>query len=186
MNMAAKKQKRKKKVTWKGQLLGVAALITAAVFLPTTILLLMGMIPTIVAAAIDRTGKGTKALTVGAMNLAACSPFVIKLWTEGHSAQMAVKLISDPLAMCIMFAGAGIGYLIDWAMSGIVGTLLLQRSSVRLKDIKERQQALIARWGEEVTGDVALDPYGFPLEDGFDTTPPDRLKEPKKPERQRR
>ncbi len=162
--MATKKKKRKK-ISWQGQLLGLVGLLTALVFMPTTILLLMGMIPTIVAAVIDRTGKGTKAITVGAMNLAACTPFLIKLWTESHTAEMSVQLISDPRAMSIMYAGAGIGYLIDWAMSGIVGTLLLQRSSVRIKDIKARQEALVVRWGQEVTGGIPLDPYGFPIEE---------------------
>ena len=161
--MAAKKR-RAKKITWQGQLLGVVGLLTALVFMPTTILLMLGMIPTVVAAVIDRTGKGTKALTVGAMNLAGCTPFLIKLWTEDHTTEQAVILITDPRAVSIMFAAAGVGYLIDWAMSGIVGTILIQRSSGRLKDIKTRQDDLVERWGEEVTGDIPLDPYGFPVD----------------------
>lgn len=156
--------KRRKKATWKGQILGLVALLTAVVFMPTTILLMLGMIPTVVAAVIDRTGKGTKALTVGAMNVAGCSPFLIRLWTEGHTTELAVTIITDPRAMSIMYAAAGIGYLIDWAMSGIVGTIMLQRSSHRLETIKSKQEELIARWGLEVTGDLPLDLYGFPLE----------------------
>lgn len=157
-------KKRNKKFSWKGQMLAAAGLLTAIVFMPTTILLMMGMIPTVVAAVIDKTGKGTKALTVGAMNLAGCTPFLIRLWTEGHTSEMAVTLMSDPRAISVMYAGAGIGYLIDWAMSGIIGSLLIQRSESRLKEIKKQQDELVTRWGVEVTGEIPLDPYGFPLE----------------------
>lgn len=157
-------RRKKKKIGAKGQLLGIVGLFTAIVFMPTTIVLLMGMMPTIVAAVIDRTGKGTKALTVGAMNIAGCTPFLIDLWTKGHTPEMAVTIISDPRTMIVIFSAAGIGYLISWAMSGIVGTIMIQRGGGRLKDIKKRQASLIERWGREVTGDIPLDPYGFPLD----------------------
>ncbi|MCB9990814.1 MAG: hypothetical protein H6867_05475 [Rhodospirillales bacterium] len=162
--MAGRKRRKSRKMGWKGQLLGIVGLLTAIVFMPTTIVLMMGMIPTVVAAVIDRSGKGTKALTVGAMNLAGCTPFLIKLWSTGHTSEMAVSLITDPRTMSIMFAAAGIGYLVDWAMSGIVGTLMLQRSTGRIVDIKKKQEALIERWGQEVAGEMPLDAYGFPLE----------------------
>lgn len=157
-------KKKKKSITWRGQLLGLMGFLAAVVFMPTTIVLLLGMIPTVVATVIDRTGQGTKALTVGAMNLAGCSPFLIDLWTKGHTSENAVTIISDPRTMVVIYAAAGIGYLISWAMAGIVGTIMVQRGGVRLKEIQKRQSELVERWGREVTGEIALDPYGFPLE----------------------
>ncbi len=157
-------KKRRKKITWKGQILGLAGFLAAIIFMPTTILLLLGMIPTIVAGVIDRSGKGTKAITVGAMNLAGCTPFLIDLWTTSHTAEQAVTLVSDPRTMVVIYAAAGIGYLISWAMSGIVGTIMVQRGTLRLKEIQKKQDELTVRWGREVTGEIPLDPYGFPLE----------------------
>lgn len=157
-------KRKKKTVTWKGQLLGLCGFIAAVVFMPTTMILMLGMIPTIVAGVIDKDGKGTKALTVGAMNLAGCTPFLIDLWTRGHTAEMAVTIVSDPRTIIVIYAAAGIGYLINWAMAGIVGTIMVQRGHLRLKDIQKLEEALVERWGREVTGDLPLDPYGFPLE----------------------
>ena len=157
-------RRKKKKMGGKGQLLGLVGLFTAIVFMPTTIILMFGMIPTIVAAVTDRTGKGTKALTVGAMNLAGCTPFLIDLWTKSHTAEMAVTIITDPRTMIVIFSAAGIGYLISWAMSGIVGTVMVQRGAGRMKDIEKKKEALIERWGREVTGEIPLDPYGFPVD----------------------
>lgn len=146
------------------QALGLFGFITAVVFMPTTIMLFFGMLPTLVAGLVDRTGKGTKALTVGSMNLAGCTPFLLDLWTKGQTAENALTIISDPRTIIVIYCAAGIGYLIDWAMSGIVATVMIQRSGSRLKDIKKRQAGLVERWGEEVTGKLVLDAYGFPIE----------------------
>ena len=43
-------------------------------------------------------------------------------------------------------------------------TVMTQRSKIRLSDMDKRRKNLIERWGEEVTGDMPLDEYGFPLE----------------------
>lgn len=155
---------RRKKSGGTSRFMGIAGLFTAVIFMPTTIVLLMGMIPTIVAAVIDRTGRGIKAITVGAMNLAGCTPFLIDLWTKGHTPDIAVTIISDPRSMSVIYAAAGAGYMISWAMSGIVGTIMVQRGGGRIKDIVTHRATLVERWGREVTGEIPLDAYGFPLE----------------------
>lgn len=164
MARGKKKARRRKSKGAGAQLLGLFSLVAAVVFMPTTILLFFGMLPTLVAGLVDRTGKGTKALTVGSMNLAGCTPFLFDLWTKGHTAENALAIISDPRTIIVIYCAAGIGYLIDWAMSGIVATIMIQRSASRLKEIKKRQAALVERWGPEVTGTVPLDAYGFPVE----------------------
>lgn len=155
-------------------MLSAMGFVAMIVFLPTTIFLFFAMMPTLVAGLVDRSGKGTRALTVGAMNLAGCTPFLLELWTGGHTAENAMILISNPRTVIVIYCAAGIGYLIDWAMSGIVATVMIQRSASRLKEIKKRQAELVERWGREVTGLLPLDAYGFPFEkdDGIDTARP--------------
>lgn len=157
-------RRRKRRGGISGQILGLFAFITAVVFMPTTIMLFLGMLPTLVAGLVDRTRKGTKAITVGAMNLAGCTPFLFDLWAQGHTAENALAIISNPRTVVVIYCAAGIGYLIDWAMSGIVATIMIQRSGFRLKEIKKRQAELVERWGQEVTGNMPLDAYGFPIE----------------------
>ncbi len=163
MNAKAAVRKRKKKKGGNLSLLGLFALVAAIVFMPTTIVLFFGMLPTIVAALIDRTGKGTKAITVGAMNLAGCTLFLLDLWTGGHTTDRALMLISDPRTIITIYSAAGAGYMIDWMMGGVVTTIMIHRSTARIKEIKKRQSDLAARWGREVTGELELDAAGFPL-----------------------
>lgn len=146
----------------------IAGMVAALVFLPTTMVLLVGMVPTAVAALLDRTHERVKGMTVGAMNLAGCSPFIIDLWTSGHTPENAAEIAFRPLAIVVMYAAAGLGYMIEWAMAGIVSAFLTQKAARRLHDIGVQQESLVARWGREVSGDIPLDPYGFPLESAQD------------------
>lgn len=162
--MAKKTKRGQKKSGWGLQVMMIFGLLAAVLFMPTTILLVVGMMPTVVAGLIDRKG-GARAITVGALNLCGCIPFLMDLWTKGHTTELAVNLIADPLTIIVMYAAAAIGYMIDWALSGIVATILVQRSTSRMEVIRKRQEELVARWGREVTGELPLDSEGFPLED---------------------
>ena len=143
-------------------------LMVAVLVLPTTIVLAAGMLPTIVAALVHRAGKRTKILTVGAMNFAGCVPYLLPLWASDHSVSHALIILMDPRSLIVMYCAAGIGYLINWAMAGIVSTVMIQSAAGRLKDVKKKQAELVERWGPEVTGDLPLDAQGFVAE----TKPP--------------
>lgn len=150
---------------FKGQLLMIAGIITAVVFLPSTFMLLIGMIPTPFAILVDRTRAKNKVITVGSMNLAGCSPFLFELWTTDHSFEKAFDIITDPFAIIVMWSAAAVGYIVNWAMTGIVSATLYQKGLSRQKYIKKRQQELVERWGREVTGELPMDAEGFPVED---------------------
>ncbi len=163
--MPKKKVKGKKlKLSWKGQIILLFSVITALALLPTTLLMMFGMLPTMVAAFTDKTEEKTKGLTVGAMNMAGCFPFVLELWTSSHTPEKAFAIITDPLTVVIMYAAAGMGYMIDWTLTGVIATFLSERGKSRLVEIEKRQKELVERWGREVTGELPLDARGFPLE----------------------
>lgn len=147
-----------------GQILMIFGGITAAVFLPTTALLSIGCLPTVVAAFVDNSRRKTRAITVGAMNVAGCAPFVFELWQHGNGMTKAMSLVMDPMAIVVMYVAAAVGYLIDWSMTGIVANLLHQRGLARQQAIIARQETLVDVWGREVTGEMPLDQWGFALE----------------------
>lgn len=156
--------KKKKSFSWKRQVLLIFLLIAAAIFLPTTVILGIGMLPSIVALLIDKTSKRTKSFTVASINLAGCTPFMMELWMKGHNFENSFNIITDPMAIIVMYAAAAIGYMIDWALTGIIAGILYERGKARLNSIKKEQDEMIQRWGREVTGDIPLDPEGFALE----------------------
>ena len=159
-----RKQKKASNKTLKKQVFLILGLLMAVVFLPTTLLLSIAMIPTFVAAVVDKGRRKTKAITVGAMNLAGSMPFLLELWMEGHNFEKAFMIVTDAKAIVVMYAAAAVGYLIDWAMTGVIAGFLLQRGKTRVSAIEKRQKELVKRWGKEVTGEVAVDQYGFAVE----------------------
>lgn len=166
----AKKQKKKQKkqktgkLGFKRNLFLVFIIILAVVFHPTTLLLSVGMLPTFVVLLVDRTKGKTKTFTVGAMNLAGCIPFVLDVWMRGHTIETAIDYIVQPRTIVIMYFAAAIGYLIEWAMIGIVMAVMKEKGKMRLREIEKTSENLIRRWGKSVTGKIPLDPYGFPIE----------------------
>jgi hypothetical protein len=165
--MAAKRKKSRQKISYQAQILMIFGGITAAVFLPSSVLLCIGCLPTIVAAFIDKNRRKTRAITIGAMNVAGCTPFLFDLWQNGHGMTYALSIASEPMAIVVMYSAAVIGYMIDWSTTGIVATILYQRGLGRQESILKRQDELVERWGKEVTGDLQIDEWGFAI----DTTP---------------
>lgn len=159
-----KKAKRKVGGGAKVSVFMIGLVVLAAVFMPSAVLLGIGMMPTIAAMFADPRRARTRVVTVGALNLAGCVPFLLKLWSEGHEFDAAVDIATDPQAVIVMYAAAGAGYMIDWSMSSVVAAILYQRGLIRQESIKKRQAELVSRWGAEVTGQIPLDHQGFAVE----------------------
>lgn len=162
----ARSNKKQKPKGWGLQIIMIFGFLAAVLFMPTTILLVIGMLPTVVAALVDRRG-GARAITVGSLNLCGCMPFLLDLWMTDHTTAVALGIIKNPSTIIVMYSAAGIGYLIDFALSGIVATIIVQRSTARLETIRKKQEELVTRWGKEVTGEMPLDAEGFPLEESM-------------------
>ena len=152
-----------KRDNWQAQLILTILVVAGVLFAPTTIILLCGMTPTIVAAYTDRSRERMRGITIGALNLAGCTPFVIQLWLSEHTIENALGMLSDPMTWMIMYAAAGVGYCLEWAIVSSVSIFYAEKAKLRIKSIEKLQDELVERWGKEVTGQIPLDEYGFAL-----------------------
>jgi len=150
------------------KLLMIGAMMTAIMIAPTTIMLGIGMLPTIVAYFMNKRRNKIRTLTIGAMNLAGCMPYVYELWLGGHDFNISVQIVMDPQVIIIMYAAAGLGYVIDWAVSGFVSVMLYEKGQARAREVEKLRDGLVDRWGEKVTGKIPLDSRGFPLDADMD------------------
>jgi hypothetical protein len=142
----------------------VITFIMAIIFLPTTLILVIGMMPTVAAAVADKTKSRSRTYIIMFMNIAACTPFILELWRIGHNINNALMIGMNGQTMMMIYFTAATGYFIEFAVSGIVSNLLIQKARMRLNTIKKKQEKLVARWGDKVTGKYKLDEYGFPVE----------------------
>lgn len=160
-----KNKKKKKKARFQLIILAVCGAAAALLFLSISILLLIGMLPTFVPLAMRQFKFKTKDLTVGIMNFAGCTPFLVELSSYGRTMEKALEIALDPLSIVIIYAAAAFGAAIDWSVTGIASNLLYQKGKARRKAIAKRMDDLVDQWGSNVTGEHRLDREGFPVED---------------------
>ncbi len=146
---------------WIFRILITGFIILSALFMATTIMFIIGMLPSIVVVFLEKKGLKYKAYTVAAMNFAGCAPFLFSLWQRGGSYEQSMLIITDQTAIVVMYTAAAVGYMMFWAVQGIVSSLLFQQGQQRLEYVKKRKQELFERWGGEVTGKVQMDHEGF-------------------------
>ncbi len=144
------------KISFRARMFLIVLILLGLVFLPTSMLLFVGMMPSIVAVFISLKGKGARASTVSAMNIAGCIPYIFKLWSGGNDFDASFDIITDSQAIMVMYTAAAFGYMIDWVVTGLVSSYLYQKGMNRMKAIKKRQQVLIDQWGREVCGQAAI------------------------------
>lgn len=130
-------------------------------FLPTTFLFVVGMLPTFVAAALDQGEGKNKTFTIGSMNFAGCFPYLIGLWTSSNSMDKVINYLADPKTIIIIYTAAAIGYFINWAITMGVSNILVQRSHMRIKKIEDQKKQMEERWGKKVNGKYRLNDSGF-------------------------
>ena len=152
----AKKEKKKKvesSISLSGRILVIAFCIAGLVFYATTILLVIGMLPTIVAKLVDKTKEKTKSMTIGFMNFAGCFLFWYEILEKGHNIDAVLAVLSNPTSIVIIYSTAMLGYLIEWGVVGFAANIAVQRGKTRLVTIKKQQEELVRKWGPEVTGE---------------------------------
>ena len=128
------------------------------IFLPSAILLVVGMIPTAVAYVVDRDPDKTAPMTVGALNFVGVVAFVISLWQGGHTMGALSKVMSDPFSWLVMYGAAGMGWALYYGIPPAVAGWITLRAENRIAKRLGEQQELIAEWGPEVSGVVEETP----------------------------
>lgn len=131
-------------------LVGLCVLLLFAA-LPTALLLAFAMLPTFCALAIDRSPIRSGTICVGSLNLAGVWPFLLMLWTRGHSVINATQIMVDPYAWLVIYSAAAVGWLLYMSFPSMVSAGMALFAGRRLVQLRQKQKQLIAEWGNEVT-----------------------------------
>ena len=136
---------------------GVAALFMGACFavgavllMPTTMVFVVGMVPTAVALFSDTTKERTAAITIGPLNFAGTLIPLLELWQRGHTVDMALGIIADPMMLLYMFGGAGAGAFIFVNMPPLIAKIIRHQAKSKLMRIEEKQTKLVEVWGARI------------------------------------
>ena len=124
--------------------------VAAFVFSAYAVYFLICMIPTIVAAIVDRGNPRTLGITVGAMNFAGAVPNWLYIMQQAQDVDYAISLATRPSTLLIAYGAAGIGWIIYFFVARLVAVLIQRKNENKLKNIVKKQQKLVERWGDGV------------------------------------
>lgn len=126
--------------------------------LATVVFLLLAMLPTLVSLIVDSSSKDRlkyKWMSIGGLNFAGSLPFLFRLWFGNNTWDGAVGLFLSGGNFIIIYATAFIGWLFYRFIPSIVLSFLEMTDQRRVVSLREAQEKLVARWGEEVTASAA-------------------------------
>jgi len=133
-------------------LLGLGFIGLAVFAMPTCVLVLFGMVPSIVAYVVDRGRRPMLAFTIGPLNLAGLMPYLLEVWTGQAQMQIVARLLTDVYVWLVIYLSAGAGWLVFMAMPKIVAFVLERSVDGRKAKLKAQQGKLREDWGSEVGG----------------------------------
>lgn len=133
-------------------------LLSTTVLLPTSMVLAVGMLPSILLFLFDRTPGRPLTLTIGMLNLAGVLPGLYELWSSSHSIPGAKAVLAEPSLWMFGIVAGGIGVVIYLFMPPIMLAYYRVVTRNRVAALRERQSKLIEDWGSELaeTESVAL------------------------------
>lgn len=123
--------------------------VLGALALPTLIVLGVGMIPALVAFAVDDTPSYAVFQTVAPLNLAGVIPSIFSLWEHGHTIQAAHGEVGNAYSLMTMYGGAGIGWMLTFMMPQFARTLVDSIIKVQLQRLGLREKAISGDWDFE-------------------------------------
>lgn len=129
------------------------ALLAAA--LPTALMLALALLPTLVAALTDRSPTRNATISIGALNVAGTWPFLLKLWTDGHTVVNAMQIIVNPAAWLVIYGAAAVGWLLYISFPALVAACMSVFAGHRMAQLRAQQKKLIEDWGPEVATNPA-------------------------------
>jgi hypothetical protein len=128
----------------------------ALLLLPSTLVLLVAMVPTIVARVVDPGPGRHLTITVGSLNFAGALWFMHDLWSADQSFAAIIPTLSDMLGWLATLLGAGMGWAIYSLMPLASRSIATTKSSLRMSRVRKAQEALVEEWGDPVRGGLTL------------------------------
>lgn len=125
-------------------LLGI---VSALIVLPTTIVTMFALLPSLAALVVDEGRPRYLFRTVLGTTLAALWPYLAQLWFGRNDLNAAFAIVSDVYAWAAIYGAAGMGWLIY--LSAPAAVILWRQISAdrEAAALKARQDALAEEWG---------------------------------------
>lgn len=121
-----------------------------AIFLPTAIIVMFAMLPSLVAFFLDRDVKKSMTFCIGALNVAGTVPVVMELWSKWNTVSGALALIASAGPWLYAWGGAIAGWLLCMMVPPMAALMMRNNLNARMSELEEQGTKLEQWWGPEV------------------------------------
>lgn len=128
----------------------VTILVLGVLIKMTVIFFLLGMMPSIVAWYVDNVERRPSFRIVMLCNLSGVIPFTANLIHEGNQTSQVLHMFSDFSAWFVIYASAGIGWLLVWGCPYLIELCIEIGNSSRIAKLESVQKRLVEEWGPEI------------------------------------
>ncbi len=118
--------------------------------LPTLLLLFVGMLPTLAAAFAERGTARQAWVSVGGLNFAGLSNWLLNLWFSHHTLSYAITQLRTVTPILVAYAASALGWALYLAMPPLVNAVTSVTSQRRVVTLAAQQRKLIEQWGDGV------------------------------------
>lgn len=130
--------------------------------MPTVLLLVFGLLPTVVAWVIDRSDQKYATFCVFGMNFSGLFPFLTDLWFKDHSIESATRILTNVFDLMVIYGAAAFGWLMFKTVPPVITTFMTVMLQHRVTTLREQQKVITEEWGEGVSMLVDADKLARP------------------------
>ncbi len=132
------------------RVLPLAFMLVALLFMPTTMIIMVGMLPSLVAFYVDNDRRKMGAMAILFLNLTPVVVYVMILWGKKHDIVNALDILMDPMTVTVIYFSCFVGMMLNKFIPPIVGDFLRRNGVKRLAKIEKEQKELVKAWGPDV------------------------------------
>lgn len=122
--------------------------------LPTVIILLIGLMPTITTILTD--SKNINKITIiGCFNMAGAFVCLVNLLNQ-YSAHQAITILGNVFNIIIVLGTAALGMVIYFELPSLFVIISKSSAQRRLHNIENKLEKITSEWGQEIMNDVVI------------------------------
>jgi hypothetical protein len=118
--------------------------------LPTILVMFVGLLPTIVAAVVERGDNRYAWVCIGGLNFSGLAPWLFSLWFGHHTLDFAFEVVTNITMLLVAYGAAGVGSALYLALPPLVATLMSATAQHRAVGLHAAQRKLVEQWGDGV------------------------------------
>lgn len=131
-------------------LICIAAIGGALISVYAVVIVLFGLLPAMIAMIVDQDYRKYISKIVFLYNIMGMVPFIYKIYKSPSSNNAAIEIIIDPSTWMMIFAAAGLGWIVYWAIPQFAILLRNFAINYQIAKLEAELSSLTDEWGDDV------------------------------------